>query len=329
MAECQCRGRQYFPIGGLPSGLSRSENQFGLHRPGSFYARVTSVRLPHLRLFSIEESLPRIAFVSLPEEWLHFAFAVAPKRPSIWAGLEMQSLDLMVHSVGEHLHQQTSKGYKWSIMSVAQEFFASTSKALTGSTIVPPQVGRILRPSRADVGELQRHHQKVCRFAEAKPQALTSREVARAIEHDFVYALVNCLTAEVIVHSDTLARRRHSMVMNRFEDLLVAKFDRQLPIAHLCEAIGVAERSLRMCCFEFLGMSPGDYMRLRRLNLVRVALQHPDPLTANVSEVAGRYGFTELGRFAAYYRTIFGEMPSDTFRRSRSRDRDAALAGIA
>ena len=134
------------------------------------YARVTSVRLPHLRLFSIEESLPRIAFVSLPEEWLHFAFAVAPKRPSIWAGLEMQSLDLMVHSVGEHLHQQTSKGYKWSIMSVAQEFFASTSKALTGSTIVPPQVGRILRPSRADVGELQRHHQKVCRFAEAKPR---------------------------------------------------------------------------------------------------------------------------------------------------------------
>ena len=48
--------------------------------PGVFYARVTSVRLPHLRLFSIEESLPRIAFVSLPEEWLHFAFAVAPKR---------------------------------------------------------------------------------------------------------------------------------------------------------------------------------------------------------------------------------------------------------
>ena len=27
-------------------------------------------------------------------------------------------------------------------------------------------------------------------------------------------------------------------------------------------------------------------MRLRRLNLVRVALQHPDPLTANVSEEA-------------------------------------------
>ena len=296
--------------------------------PGVFCARVTSVRLPHLRLFSVEESLPRIAFVSLPGEWLHFAFVVAPSGPSIWAGLQMQSLDLMVHSVGEHLHQQTGKGYKWSIISVAPEFFASTSKALTGSTIFPPQVGRIQRASRADAGELQRHHQEVCRFAEAKPQALTSREVARAIEHDFVYALINCLTAEVTVQGDTLARRRHSMVMNRFEDLLAAKFDRQLPIAHLCEAIGVAERSLRMCCFEFLSMSPGDYMRLRRLNLVRVALQHP-PLTANVSEVAGRYGFTELGRFAAYYRTIFGETPSDTVRRSRSRDRDAAFAGIA
>ena len=45
-------------------------------------------------------------------------------------------------------------------------------------------------------------------------------------------------------------------------------------------------------------MSPGQYARLRRLNLVRAALQRADPATASVSAIARQHGFSELGRFA-------------------------------
>jgi AraC-like DNA-binding protein len=83
-------------------------------------------------------------------------------------------------------------------------------------------------------------------------------------------------------------------------------------------ALGVSERTLRACCAEFLGMSPGRYIRLRRLNLVRAALRCADPATTSVGELARRYGFSELGRFAIRYRTIFGETPSATLRRPRS-----------
>jgi AraC-like DNA-binding protein len=59
-------------------------------------------------------------------------------------------------------------------------------------------------------------------------------------------------------------------------------------------------------------MSPNQYIRLRRLNLVHVALQDADPATENVAKTARRYGFSELGRFAAVYRSVFGENPSTT-----------------
>jgi len=71
---------------------------------------------------------------------------------------------------------------------------------------------------------------------------------------------------------------------------------------------------LRECCKTMLGMSPSDYRRLREMQRVRRALCRENPDTATVSEVARRYGFRDLGGFAANYRTLYGELPSATLR---------------
>jgi transcriptional regulator GlxA family with amidase domain len=84
-----------------------------------------------------------------------------------------------------------------------------------------------------------------------------------------------------------------------------------------------------MCCADFLGMSPGQYARVRRLNLVRAALRRAEPATTAIAEVARQYGFCELGRFAASYRATFGEAPSTTLRGDRLNIRDPASAESA
>ena len=63
-------------------------------------------------------------------------------------------------------------------------------------------------------------------------------------------------------------------------------------------------------------MSPTEYVRRRRMQLVHRALRNGDPDAASISAVARRYGFRGLGRFAANYCTLFGELPSATLRRS-------------
>ena len=62
-------------------------------------------------------------------------------------------------------------------------------------------------------------------------------------------------------------------------------------------------------------MGPSRYLRLRRLQLTYRALGNADTNEPNVAQVARRYGFTDLGRFAAGYRAMFGELPSVTLRR--------------
>jgi AraC-like DNA-binding protein len=199
---------------------------------------------------------------------------------------------------------------------------------LAGVDLTPPPFARILRPPSVAAAHLLHLHAQACRLVETKPEIIAHRQVARALEQDLIHALIDCLTAgDERGHAPT--RQRHAEIMIRFEDVLASHPDRQLPMPELCAAVGAPERTLRACCAEFLGMSPGSYARLRRLNFVRTALLRADPATESIAEIARRHGFSELGRFAAVYRAAFGETPSTTLRGAGSHVRDPASAEFA
>jgi AraC-like DNA-binding protein len=280
---------------------------------GEFKARLTWMNLRRLNLVRIEESLPRIAFLALAPGPIFMTFPSGNHFPVLWGGVEMGPREIVLHSPGDRIHQRTGGPSRWGIISLAPKDLAAYGRTLTLTELRPLRAATILRPPSAFAAELLRLHAQACRLAESKPDAAANQEVARALEQDFLHALINCLTAEE-THRDDGARRRHADIMARFEDVLASHCHEHLPVPELCASVGVQERKLRVCCAEFLGMSPGNYGRLRRLNLVRTTLRRGDPATATVAEVARRYGFSELGRFAGEYRMVFGEAPSATMR---------------
>jgi AraC-like DNA-binding protein len=279
-----------------------------------FKARLTWVETHQLCLFRGQENLPRVARVSLTSDLIFIAFTIRHHPPQILDGIELESDDIVFHGRGECVHQQTRGPSQWSFISLAPEHLAACGRALTGFDLVPPPFGQILRPSGVDGAHLRRVHAAACNLAETKPEMLAHPEVARALEQDLLHSLVNCLTSND-AHKRCARLQRHAKIMARFEEVLAMHPERQIQIPELCAAIEVSERTLRMCCSEFLGMNPNRYLRLQHLNMVRAALRRADIATATVGELAWLYGFSELGRFAAIYRTVFGETPSATLRR--------------
>ncbi len=148
-------------------------------------------------------------------------------------------------------------------------------------------------------------------LVEKSPKTIAHPEIARAIEQELIHALITCLAQDAPLQARPI-RARRAAVMTRFEDALAAHPGRHLHMPELCEAVGVCERTLRLCCAEFLDMSPRQYLWLRQLKMVRTELQKAEPATTSVAGAARKYGFGELGRFAGMYRTAYGETPSAT-----------------
>ena len=149
-------------------------------------------------------------------------------------------------------------------------------------------------------------------MAEGRAGALSDVQAAHGLEQQLLHALIECLSTG-LTDNEPSAPRRHRGILARFEDLLVA--EPSLRMASICAALGISERMLRECCKTHLGMGPSSYRRLRRMQQVHRALRSEDPRAASVFEIASRYGIGDLGRFAASYRALYGELPSATLRR--------------
>jgi AraC-like DNA-binding protein len=90
----------------------------------------------------------------------------------------------------------------------------------------------------------------------------------------------------------------------------------QMPsIAALCGITRLSERRIREAFASEFGSSPTECLRAWALGRVHRRLSSADPSSETVTTAALDAGFAHLGRFAGYYRQIYGEPPSATLAR--------------
>lgn len=135
----------------------------------------------------------------------------------------------------------------------------------------------------------------------------------RSLLESFV---VGILSEQASLHQE---RTPHiaSRIVRAVEDYVDAtKPERPIHISELCLALHVPRRSLHRAFHETLGVGPMECVRLRRLAAVHRWLSDPYRAPMTVTQAALNAGFTDLGRFSAYYRRLYGESPSLTRRRA-------------
>lgn len=99
-------------------------------------------------------------------------------------------------------------------------------------------------------------------------------------------------------------------------DVIEAEASQPLTVSALAERSYVSVRALQHGFRQHLDMTPMQYLREVRLSRAHQALLEADPARVTVASVAYRWGFTNLGRFAAAYSARYRQSPSETLRRN-------------
>jgi transcriptional regulator GlxA family with amidase domain len=111
-------------------------------------------------------------------------------------------------------------------------------------------------------------------------------------------------------------RGRRATALPKAEAFLMIHACSRFSSSRLSDAVHLSERAIQKLFQDAHAMTPRRWHFVYRLRCVRRDLL-ATPL-GEVTPIALKWGFVELGRFAQQYREHFGERPSETVRRVRS-----------
>jgi AraC family transcriptional regulator, ethanolamine operon transcriptional activator len=143
-----------------------------------------------------------------------------------------------------------------------------------------------------------------------------SADQSLSILDDFLPLLIDSIPQASPSLDSALRSPRWFGLVKQAEEYLQAHLAAPITLMSLCKALNTSERPLSYGFQEVFGVSPMAYLKALRLQAVRTQLQLTDPAAIAIAEIAHRFRFNSLGHFSRDYKTMFGELPSDTLKQS-------------
>jgi AraC-like DNA-binding protein len=280
---------------------------------GRFRSCLTRVALHRLRLEASDEMVSRIAFMSMRPDLVLVWWVIGQHGSQFWCGAPISAGEIMTLGPGGRAHARTEGPSRWAGVWMAAADLANSWRVLTGTPFKASVVGGLWQPRPAPLRTLRTLHAAAIKMFESRPNEVLTTSAIHGLEQQLIHSLVKCLSdgTSHVARKGKIGKDCHNTML-RFEEACATCAHKTPPLAGICAMLDIPERTLRTLCKQHIGMGPMVYLRLRRMNSARRALSLACPADSTVAELARRHGFTELGRFAATYRKLFGELPSAT-----------------
>jgi len=146
------------------------------------------------------------------------------------------------------------------------------------------------------------------------PQCRNSGYLARLEElaaSALIHTKPNNYTSQLLAIADVSKPR----FIRRAEDFIHSHAGEPLTLGAIAAASAVSSRTLMRGFHKYKDCSPTSYLLSVRLERAHRELLAGNLEDVSVTAVATKWGFSNLGRFAALYRQRFGENPAATLRR--------------
>lgn len=148
------------------------------------------------------------------------------------------------------------------------------------------------------------------------PDVLGDKSPTRSIVDDLIDSSIDVLS-EISDASRSSYRPRYAQrhIVECACEYVLTRCASPPSMEELSGHLHMSQRGMHHAFVNVTGLSPAKYLRNVRLHQARTELLHSGA-QARVCEIAHRWGFGHMGMFSSYYKSLFGESPSATLRKS-------------
>ncbi len=248
-----------------------------------------------------------IANTEIPRNGTVFALIVAAPPKTRWNGVEVQPGDLLFYGPGTTFLGIEPAGMAAAVLVVRAEAAHDVASDLRVADPVVPRSVDPLAPT-PDV----RRMAATMRRAFEQPRRLTDPFLLTTL----VESAVGVMTERGRPREQRSRRIDSRSIVWNCLDYVEAVRSRRPSLAELCRAGFASESRVRQAFVDVVGVPPNRYFQLRLLSRLRSELTTATPGHASVTDIAMDLGVTQLGRVAGRYRSVYGELPSETLQRT-------------
>ncbi|WP_322069810.1 helix-turn-helix domain-containing protein [Paraburkholderia bannensis] len=149
-------------------------------------------------------------------------------------------------------------------------------------------------------------------FADAAANAAS----VKRFQDEVLSVLLGLLESATGLPSRDVTHATYSDIVKRCERITEDNTQESLTVLDLCRMLRCSRRTLQTSFQRVANVTPVEYLRSIRLNAVHRLLRSTSADELLIGDAAARWGFTHLSYFAREYRDLFGELPSQTVRKS-------------
>jgi AraC-like DNA-binding protein len=277
---------------------------------GRFHSHIRSIQFPGITVYDNHWGAASQVLGQSPDGWLMLGGVVEPERAGFhWNGKKADRGYFACSGEGEAIEFSMDPQAYDIVLLIRPDLLRQTAGSGASELI---QQSKHLDFGLACGGQLLDVAGDLINGCEAQPLLLGEPAIAARARSKLLRALEDCFS-HVLPETAAPPRLREQAVHSAIVHVSGAL--RQTSAWDMAQAAGVSQKTLETAFKQVLGMTPGKYLVLSRLNAAHHELADGRADELSVTQTAIGWGFTHQGRFSAAYRQLFGELPSQTLMR--------------
>jgi len=250
-----------------------------------------------------------------PEKSVVFSISQTNSEPPVLHNEPLNNNDLIFFREGDEIDFLSTTDQDFLVLSIEREMFNRFSKALLGieAEEIESQNKRLKLINESARTEIQDLWSNTLNIALLSENNLQDTHFAHILEEKLIESILSNI-GPINIHISRIQRHHAAKMAKQY---ILENKNILISILDICEAVGATERTLHLGFKELYGITPKAFMKYLRLNNARKELLKSD-ISTTVTDVAYRWKFYHLSRFARSYNETFREKPSDTLKRSIS-----------